>query len=79
METEYTKDISPWEADRQKGMVQGVAYSVATFLKYWGEHPWVHEVWGAAGMSIAECESNGVDEYDMETLRQYEEYLDNRK
>lgn len=57
------------------GMTKGIAYCIAVHLKYWGEHPWIDEVWRAAGMTMEECRQI-VDEYDLETLEQYAEYLD---
>jgi hypothetical protein len=64
------------EAGRKQGMVQGLALAVATFMKYWGEHAGIQEVWGSAGMTIQECYNNGVDEYDIETLIKYQDYLE---
>lgn len=60
---------------RYEGMTQGIAYSVALFLNCWGEHPWIDEIWRAAGMTIEEC-SKIVDEYDMGILEEHREYLE---
>lgn len=63
----------------ENGYTRGVAYCTAMFLKYWGEHPAIEEWWKAAGMSIELCKKEEVDSYDMETLLEYEQYLDKQK
>lgn len=67
------------ENARQVGFVQGIAYCVATYLSIWEQHPWIKEVWRAAGMSVDECSMLGVDEHDMNILIMHREYLDNIK
>lgn len=72
-----TKEIkAAKEKGRQQGMTQGIAYCVAIMLSVWGEHPWIDEVWGAAGMSLEECKELDVAEYDMDILNQHKEYLE---
>lgn len=62
-----------------KGWTQALAYSTATFLRMYGEHPGVLEIWQGAGMSIAQCNRHDVADYDMEILEKHAEWLSNKK
>lgn len=61
---------------RKQGMVQGLALAVSQYLRHYGEHPGILEIWRDSGLSLQECIDNAVDEYDMETLRKYKGVLD---
>jgi hypothetical protein len=64
---------------KETGWVQALAYSTATFLRQYGEHPGVIEIWQAAGMSIAQCNRHDVADYDMETIEKHKEWLSGSK
>jgi hypothetical protein len=56
------------------GMIRGIVFSIAMYIKYWGEHPWIDEIWRATGLNMEEIEKF-CDEYDVNILKENQEYI----
>lgn len=50
-------------------MIVGIVMSIAYVIREHGEDGIALNWWQEAGLSIADCENAGVDEYDLEPIR----------
>jgi hypothetical protein len=55
---------------RDQGVSVGIALSVAYLMRDVGEDTYAEEWWRAAGLTVDQCESLGMDEYDLGPIRE---------
>lgn len=64
------------DAKESKAFTQGFACAVAVEIQNHGDSTSVEDLIRAGGLTIAECEKNKVDDYDMVFLRPILERLE---
>lgn len=63
-----SNSIGSEEVLRHQGLSQGMAMSIAFMLRG-GNETEAHEWWHACGLTVAELEAIGVDDYDLDPIR----------
>jgi len=62
--------------DEERGRRQGIGWALAEAVRFEGcSHVMAEEMYGAAGWTVAQYQTAGVEEYDLKEIRKIARYV----